>query len=173
MWVSERHPNPPKQYAPPQPSGEKLLAISRGEAEELRLYRDEYLGHAYLRLGVWGRGPDGFRPIRAKSVTIRLRELDQVLGALQAVRDGEATGGRGTPRGGSPDPDPSHDRPRYVPPRRARASADGRPSLDSLPATQRADRAFDEFQPPPPASGTPRPGTRRPPPDDVEGGEAF
>jgi hypothetical protein len=75
-------PRSDQPQTPPEPTGELLLSVPRGELEQLRVSLDSYEGHQFLSLRVWSKGQgDGWWPTR-KGVTVRTRELGQVLGAM-------------------------------------------------------------------------------------------
>lgn len=143
MYVSPRHPNPPRAAAPPDDDGEVLAAIPRGDGrEELRVTLKTYNGHPYVALRVWERNGRGeFWPVKNKGCSVRVSEAEAVAEALRSTADGR--------RGPGPQADP--DRPRFVDRRRpqqarrqeAQTSA-WQPALPSLPPTSDRD-GFDEF----------------------------
>lgn len=92
----EGEPDHAKAYRePPQERGKRLLTLPRKPdgSEELRVNLAEYNGRPYLSLTVWSRNAHGdFWPTK-KSVSIRIRELPEVITALIGVAEG-AEGGR-------------------------------------------------------------------------------
>lgn len=63
-----------------------VLAIPRGEEEELRVVRSMYEGKPYTSLRVWYQPDDSdeWRPTK-KGVSVRDRELAQVIDALTKI----------------------------------------------------------------------------------------
>jgi hypothetical protein len=57
MWVSPNHPNPPRQAAAPQESGERVATFARHGGEELRVNLAEYEGHPYTHRSGFGLRP--------------------------------------------------------------------------------------------------------------------
>jgi hypothetical protein len=79
-----------------------LVAIPRGDAEELRVSLDEYEEHPFVSIRVWAQGRDGqWWPVRGKGVTVRVRELGQVINALgrAAKETGQAPRPTGAAKG--------------------------------------------------------------------------
>jgi hypothetical protein len=136
MYVSPKHPNPPRMSSPPEPSGVELARFARGPDAELRVSLDEYQGARFLNLRIWTRGSlDSWWPSK-KGVSIRLREagpLSAILGKVAAaVGSGDlaALASRPTPRA------LQTPKPRALP-------APSSPSSAHAPTS--ADASFDEF----------------------------
>ena len=73
--------------APPQPTGELLVALPRtsrqGAEQELRLVLDEYKGHPYIAVRLWQRDiHGGWRPLKDQGCSIRLGEVEEAVQAL-------------------------------------------------------------------------------------------
>jgi hypothetical protein len=86
MWVSPNHPNPPRQTEAPQEQGERLATFARGDGVELRVTLAEYQDRPYVALKVWERNQAGaWWPAKGKGVSIRLRELSELLDVLGSV----------------------------------------------------------------------------------------
>lgn len=67
-------------------AGERISTIERKEGEQLRLERRSYNGYPFLDLRVWFQGDDGeWRPTK-KGLSIKPRELDEVIAALTKAR---------------------------------------------------------------------------------------
>jgi hypothetical protein len=95
MWVSPNHPNPPRQAAAPQESGERVATFARHGGEELRVNLAEYEGHPYLSLRVWAPGTDGqLWPVRGKGLSVKLREVASLAEVLAAVAGRMGAGDR-------------------------------------------------------------------------------
>jgi hypothetical protein len=76
MWISDRHPNPPKPAAPPTETGRRLATLARGNDAELRVTLSDYQGRPYCAFRVWERGTDGHLwPARNKGLSVRISEL--------------------------------------------------------------------------------------------------
>ena len=119
--------------APPEPSGELLVAIPRGEEEQLRVTLDSFEGHKFVSIRVWQLGQGGWWPTK-KGCTVRVREIGQVINALgQAAK---ATGQGRQPRGTAKGPD------NVITPR-----PDDHPALPGLadPLANGDGDCFDEF----------------------------
>jgi hypothetical protein len=89
-------------------SGRLLARLDRGRGaddvdNELRVALDEYQGTKFVRVGVWARGPDGWVPLRGKSVTIRRGELADVQAALREAAKEFGGDAAPTKRSGRPD----------------------------------------------------------------------
>ena len=67
--------------------GEKLATISRGPGRELRIRWKSFKGLTYLDLREWSANPHSgvFWPTK-KGVTVKRRELADVMKALEAAR---------------------------------------------------------------------------------------
>jgi hypothetical protein len=73
-------------YAPVY-DGEPLATISRGTDRELRIRWREHSGYRFLDLREWSNSPgDAWWPVKGKGITIKPRELETVLEAVQALR---------------------------------------------------------------------------------------
>jgi hypothetical protein len=84
MWISDRHPNPPKPAAPPTDNGRRLATLARGNDAELRVTLAQYQGRPYCAFRVWERGTDGHLwPARNKGLSVRISELADVIAALR------------------------------------------------------------------------------------------
>jgi hypothetical protein len=70
-----------------QSDGERLATIARKDgAEELRIEAKSYNGYPYFDLRVWFKGDGGeWRPTKT-GVTIKPREIDEVISALTKAR---------------------------------------------------------------------------------------
>jgi hypothetical protein len=84
MWISDRHPNPPKPAAPPTDNGRRLATLARGNDAELRVTLSEFQDRPYCALRIWERGTDGHLwPARNKGLSVRISELADVIAALR------------------------------------------------------------------------------------------
>lgn len=119
-----------EQSGPPEPSGELLVSIARGESEQLRVSLDEYEGHPFISIRLWAMDRGGAWWPTKKGVTVRVRELGQVITALgkAAKQTGQGRQPRSTTRSSSPAPG-------------------DRPALPGLadPVEQESGDSFDEF----------------------------
>jgi hypothetical protein len=70
-----------------QAGAERLASISRKDgAEELRVESKSYNGYPYIDLRVWFQSEGGeWRPTKV-GVTVKMRELDEVIAALTKAR---------------------------------------------------------------------------------------
>jgi hypothetical protein len=94
MWVSPNHPNPPRQTAAPQESGERVATFPRGDGVELRVNLAEYQGRPYLSFRVWERDQAGtWWPVKGKGCSVRIGECEELADALARVvgRIGQGT----------------------------------------------------------------------------------
>jgi hypothetical protein len=87
MWVNPKHPDPPRRSTPPPETGRRLLALPRGDREELRVTLDEFNGHPYLAVRVWQRDQGGSWWPTRKGVSVRLSEARDVADALSEAVD--------------------------------------------------------------------------------------
>ena len=88
MWTREKGHVPDSGPTPPEERGQRLASIPRGRDEELRISLDEYEGRPYVSVRVWARGTGGsWWPVKAKGLSIRLREIDDVIEALAQAAD--------------------------------------------------------------------------------------
>lgn len=79
----------PKAQA--KPEGRRLVTIQRGQDGELRLTWDEYEGRPFLSLRLWQRTEDGQAIPTKKGLSIRLRELPELVeGLVQACEAAQA-----------------------------------------------------------------------------------
>jgi Transcriptional Coactivator p15 (PC4) len=86
MWINPNHPNPPRQAAAPQESGQRVATFARHGGEELRVSLAEYEGHPYLSLRVWAPGTDGqLWPVRGKGLAVKLREVAGLAAVLARI----------------------------------------------------------------------------------------
>jgi hypothetical protein len=86
------HPDRGHNQGPPEPQGRLLFAGPRrgpnGEAQELRLYLDEYQGKPYVSVRVWQRDwQGGWWPLKDKGTSIRLGEAEGIIDGLQDALD--------------------------------------------------------------------------------------
>jgi hypothetical protein len=86
VWRNPNHPAP-EQPTPPAESGERLATFSRGQGVELRITLDEYEGRPYIGLRLWELGQSGGWWPTKRGVTIRLRELAELLEVLGQVEN--------------------------------------------------------------------------------------
>jgi Transcriptional Coactivator p15 (PC4) len=167
MWVSPNHPNPPPNgtaYVEPAMHGKPLVTFRRSEAVELRVSLDNYKGHDFIGIRQWERNLESgaWFPSK-KGVSIRLRELPELLDVLGRVRDGDlaSTDARSSrepetqgthfmhPLGdGKPDRLRQGSELKSDPPLNARDHARARPPWDgsALPGTGGTRSDFDECE---------------------------
>ena len=117
MWVNPRFreitgrepPGSASTTKAPEPAGETLVVLRRGQGVELRIAMAEFQGRAYVSVRVFEQGHDGaFYPARGKGCSLRLSELPAIVEALGRVA-------AGTPdREPAPTPRDDPDRPRYA-----------------------------------------------------------
>jgi hypothetical protein len=86
IWIKEDH-TPEQPPAPPAERGRRLLTASRGRDEELRVSLDEYESRPYLALRIWAKGSDGAWWPTKKGVSIRVREIPEVIDALMEAEE--------------------------------------------------------------------------------------
>jgi hypothetical protein len=72
----------------PTDEGEQLATLDRGPGKQLRLRWKEFKGHHFLDVREWSRSEQGgdWWPVKGKGITIKHRELDAVIAALEAAR---------------------------------------------------------------------------------------
>lgn len=72
----------------PSDDGEKLATIARGPGKELRLRWREFKGHHFLDIREWSRRDEAsdWWPTKGKGITIKARELADVIQALAAAK---------------------------------------------------------------------------------------
>ncbi len=119
MWVSPRHPNPPRPAEPPAETGRRLGTFDRGDDGELRVCLQRYEGRPYISLRVWAKG----WPVKGKGVSIRVREAAGLAAILADVVDQLGRDDVGGQRG----PVDVGDRRRQAPPDRATTSTTSEP----------------------------------------------
>jgi Transcriptional Coactivator p15 (PC4) len=127
MWVNPNHPDPPRQAAAPEDTGQRLVTFPRNQGDELRVSLAEFNGFKFISLRVWERDRSGAWWPTKKGASIRLRECGELAEVLAHVA-GRIEGGE---RRG--------DRRQEGPPPAQRGSARPRPPFES----NRPD--FDEF----------------------------
>ena len=72
---------------------ETLLKLQRGQGAEMRVQLRRYKGsQPFVDIRRWERSDDGMRPTR-QGVTLRMREITQVLGAISTAARRVAAGG--------------------------------------------------------------------------------
>jgi len=73
----------------PNDDGEPLATISRGPNRELRLRWREYKGFHFVDIREWSVNAHNRQwwPERGKGITIKPREVEQVIDALEEVRE--------------------------------------------------------------------------------------
>jgi len=82
-----RAPKPSATLAPgSKPEPRRLATFPRTETEELRVELAEYEGKPFLNLRIWFRSTDGAWLPTKKGVTIRMREISDLVAALGEVR---------------------------------------------------------------------------------------
>lgn len=147
MWRNPKYPDPPRAttQAPPVETGERLATMDRGRGVELRVSLDHYEDRPYVSIRLWERNREGIWWPTKRGVTIRIRELGEVLAVLSRVA--EVIGGEGPPGAG-----PGRDVHSVHAPSSGRAPTGGG-DRRRQPAPPRAGRAapdgqaapFDEF----------------------------
>jgi hypothetical protein len=79
---------PRRSTGPARENGERLAAIDRSEAEQIRVDWSEYQGKPFLSIRLWKRGDDGqFWPDAKRGISIRISELADQADALAAAID--------------------------------------------------------------------------------------
>jgi len=82
-----------------KPASRSLVTIQRGQDGELRLTWDEYEGRPYLSLRFWQRTEDGQVIPTKKGLSIRLREVPELVqGLVKASEDAQACRAQGVSR---------------------------------------------------------------------------
>jgi hypothetical protein len=71
----------------PTDDGVKLGTVSRGRDKELRIRAKEFNGHPFIDVREWSRqaADQGWWPVKGRGVTIKLREVAEVIAALEAA----------------------------------------------------------------------------------------
>ena len=91
----------PTRPAPPQAPdpGVVLAEVPRGDGTVLRVAWRTLEGRPFVTLAVWERGTAGaWWPVQGKAVTVRVRELGEVLeGLVKAAERAAASGTGGAP----------------------------------------------------------------------------
>ena len=90
-------PSAPKR-TPPDP-GEVLAEVPRGDGTVFRVAWRTFEGRPFVTLAVWERGTGGaWWPAKGKAVTVRVRELGEVLeGLVKAAERAAASSAGGAP----------------------------------------------------------------------------
>jgi hypothetical protein len=72
----------------PADDGVKLATLDRGPGKELRLRWREFKGHHFLDIREWSKSEQGteFWPVKGRGISIKSRELAEVIKALEAAR---------------------------------------------------------------------------------------
>lgn len=97
MYVSPNHPDYERLKGhghgrsaseAPAPSGHMIASFGRkgpnGVRQELRLFLDEYEGHAFLSLRLWQADQvGGWWPLKGKGISIRLSEAQGLAHAIE------------------------------------------------------------------------------------------
>lgn len=78
----------PAQTNSPVDDGVKLATIARAPNRELRMRWREFKGHQFLDIREWTRSEASgeWWPMKGKGITIKARELTDVIGACEAAR---------------------------------------------------------------------------------------
>lgn len=87
---------PPTTAKPPQAPdpGEVLAEVPRGDGTVLRVAWRTFEGKPFATIAVWERGTAGaWWPVKGKAVTVRVRELGEVLEGLVKAAERAAEGG--------------------------------------------------------------------------------
>lgn len=89
---------PPSTRTPPDP-GEVLAEVPRGDGTVFRVAWRTFEGRPFVTLAVWERGTGGaWWPVQGKAVTVRVRELGEVLeGLVKAAERAAASSNGGAP----------------------------------------------------------------------------
>ena len=83
-----RPPDAADRRMSPTDDGVKLGTLLRGPDVELRIRAKEFKGHSYLDIREWSRkaADQDFWPVKGRGVTLKPRELADVIAALEAAR---------------------------------------------------------------------------------------
>jgi Transcriptional Coactivator p15 (PC4) len=130
LYVSPNHPNPPRQAAAPEDTGQRLVTFPRNQGDELRVSLAEFNGFAFVSIRVWERDRSGAWWPTKKGASIRLRECGELAEVLARVAGRIEAGDR------------QADRRQEGPPPARRGSA--RPPFDANRATSPNRPDFDE-----------------------------
>jgi hypothetical protein len=79
VWISPNHPDPPRQSAPPEDDGIALAEFNRGSWKRLRVRLKTYEGNPYVSLQLFEKD----WPVKGRTLSIRLREVNEVIAALE------------------------------------------------------------------------------------------
>jgi Transcriptional Coactivator p15 (PC4) len=81
-----RTPDAADRRTAPTDDGVKLGTLSRGPDTELRIRAKEFKGHRFIDVREWSRtaADQDWWPVKGRGVTIKLRELADVIRALEA-----------------------------------------------------------------------------------------
>jgi hypothetical protein len=83
-------PQPPDEdrRTSPTDDGVKLGTVLRGPDKELRIRAKEFNGHPFIDVREWSRqaADQAWWPVKGRGVTIKLREVADVIAALEAAR---------------------------------------------------------------------------------------
>jgi hypothetical protein len=73
----------------PTDDGVKLATLSRGPGNELRIRWREFKGHHFLDIREWSRRSEGddWWPVKGKGITIKARELSDVMAACASASE--------------------------------------------------------------------------------------
>ncbi len=127
---------------PPTENGERLATLERGDDEQVRINWATYEGHPYVSFRLWTRDQLGqWWPDKARGITVRLREIDQVVEALTSASD-LAEVYRSLPQPARQTPIRGPHKPRRQP---AAPGPVERP-IPTADASQGQAEPFDEFQ---------------------------
>ena len=92
---------PPPTAKPPQAPdpGEVLAEVPRGDGTVFRVAWRTFEGRPFVTLAVWERGTGGaWWPAKGKAVTVRVRELGEVLeGLVKAAERAASSSAGGAP----------------------------------------------------------------------------
>jgi hypothetical protein len=83
-WVPKERPAP---SAPAAQAPTVLADLQRSQTERLRVELGTYEGHPYVGIRVWTLIGDAWVPTK-KGCTVRLREIDKVIEALEQAKGG-------------------------------------------------------------------------------------
>ena len=78
------NPTAPKAQTP----GQRRATFARSDTEELRVELASYEGHPFVNLRIWFTGTDGQWHPTKKGCTVRLREVPELVAALEALGSG-------------------------------------------------------------------------------------
>jgi hypothetical protein len=83
-----RPPDAADRRTRPSDDGVKLGTVSRGADKELRIRAKEFNGHPFIDVREWSRqaADQDWWPVKGRGVTIKMREVADVIAALEAAR---------------------------------------------------------------------------------------